>query len=85
MREEQQRLQAAARSRRQRGGEWSGAGEVCKEQLRRQSEEWRRRSEHGRCSSGAGGLAQVRVRVRVRVRERMGGGLGENERVREWV
>ena len=71
MREEQQRLQAAARSRRQRGGEWSGAGEVCKEQLRR-------RSEHGRHSSGAGGLAQVRMRVRVR--ERMAGGLGENER-----
>ena len=79
MREEQQRLQAAARSRRQRGGEWSGAGEVCKEQLRRRSEEWRRQSEHGRHSSGAGGLAQVRMRVRVR--ERMAGGLGENERV----
>ena len=47
----------------QRGGEWSGAGEVCKEQLRQQSEEWRRRSEHGRQSSGADGLAQVRVRV----------------------
>ena len=76
MREEQQRLQAAARSRRQRGGEWSGAGEVCKEQLRRRSEEWRRRSEHGRHSSGAGSLAQVRMRVR----ERMAGGLGENER-----
>ena len=85
MREEQQRLQAAARSRRQRGGEWSGVGKVCKEQLRRRSEEWRRRSEewrrrseHGRHSSGAGGLAQVRMRVRVK--ERMGGGLGENER-----
>ena len=31
-------------------------------------------------SSGAG-----EVRVRVRVMERMGGGFGENERVREWV
>ena len=45
--------------------------------------ERRRQSEHGRRSSSAGGLAQVRMRVRVR--ERMGGGLGENERVREWV
>ena len=60
-------------------------GEVCKEQRRRRSEKLRRRCEHGRRSSGASGLAQVRVRVRVRVRERMEGGLGENERVREWV
>ena len=71
----------------QRGGKWSGASKACKEQRRWRSEEWRRRSEHGRQSSGADGLAQVRVRVRVkvRVRERMGGSLGENESVREWV
>ena len=49
-------------------------GKVCKEQQHR-------RCEHGRRSSGADDLAQVRVRVR----ERMGGGLGENERVRDWV
>ena len=44
-----------------------------------------RNSSTGEMSSS--GFAQVRVRVtvRVRVRERMGGGLGENERVREWV
>ena len=60
----------------------SGAGDVSIG-----GEERRWRCEHGRQSSGTSGLAQVRVRVkvRVRVRERMGGGLGENEGVREWV
>ena len=43
-------------------------------------EEW---SGVGEVSSS--GLAQVRMSVRVRMRERMGGGLGEKERVREWV
>ena len=38
-----------------------------------------RNSSTGEMSSS--GFAQVRVRVR----ERTGGGLGENERVREWV
>ena len=51
--------------------EWSNAGEV----------RYARSSDAGKVSNN--GLAQVRVRVRVR--ERMGGGLGENERVREWV
>ena len=50
--------------------EWSNAGEV----------RYARSIDAGEVSSS--GLAQVRVRVRVR--ERMGGGLGENERVREW-
>ena len=50
--------------------------EECKEQ-------WRRQSKHGRRSSSADSPAQVRVSVRVR--KRMGGGLGQNERVREWV
>ena len=39
-------------------------------------------------SSGAGKVSNSgagEVRVRVRVMERMGGGFGENERVREWV
>ena len=39
-------------------------------------------------SSGTGEMSSsgfAQVRVRVRVRERMGGGLGENKRVREWV
>ena len=39
-------------------------------------------------SSGTGEMSSsgfAQVRVRVRVRERMKGGLGENERVREWV
>ena len=48
--------------------EWSGANEV----------RYARSSGTSKVSSS--GLAQVRVRVRVR--ERMGGGLGENERVR---
>ena len=49
--------------------EWSGTGEV----------RYARSSGAGKVSSS--GLTQVRVRMR----ERMGGGLGENERVREWV
>ena len=39
-------------------------------------------------SSGAGKVSNSgagEVRVRVRVMERMGGGFGENERVREWA
>ena len=39
-------------------------------------------------NSGAGKVSNSgagEVRVRVRVMERMGGGFGENERVREWV
>ena len=53
--------------------EWSGAGEV----------RYARSSGVGEVSNS--GLAQVRVSVRVRVRERIGGNLGENERVKEWV
>ena len=83
MREEQQRQGEGGREERPARWrmEWRRRGEVCKEQRHRQSEKRRQRCEHGRRSSGASGLAQVRVRVR----ERMGGGLGENKRVREWV
>ena len=52
-----------------RGGEWSGTGEV----------RYARSNDAGEVSNND--LA----RVRVRVGERMGGSLGENERVREWV
>ena len=55
----------------QRGGEWNSTDEV----------RYARSNGIGEMISSS--LAQVRVRVRVR--ERMGGGLGENERVREWV
>ena len=53
----------------QRGGEWSGVSEV----------RYARSNDAGEVSNND--LA----RVRVRVGERMGGSLGENERVREWV
>ena len=43
-------------------------------------EEW---SGVGEVSSSS--LAQVRMSVRVRMKEIMRGGLGEKERVREWV
>ena len=70
---------------------WQGkGGAAASEGCTRQGEGGREERRRGGEWSGAGemsrnGLAQVRVRVRVRVRERMGGSLGENERVREWV
>ena len=53
----------------------SSAGEV----------RYARSSGTGEMSSNGFAQVTVRVTVRVRVRERMGGSLGENERVREWV